>query len=168
MVELACKADPRFVPSSLDAPRPDGLPNYTVDTLTTLRNSLARADQLFCLVGADSFRDLPRWREPERLLALCDWIVVSRPGIPLPPPPLSTIPLPPVPLSTIPLPPVPLPTIQDEENSYIHRLDSVYEEVSATEIRNSIIRNSISSSHPATGLVPPGVEQYIREHHLYR
>ncbi len=138
MVELACQADPRFVPSSLDAPRPDGLPNYTVDTLTTLRSSLARADQLFCLVGADSFRDLPRWREPERLLALCDWIVASRPGIPIAPG-------------------------QDEVNSHIHRLDSVYEEVSATEIRISI-----SSSHSTTGLVPPGVEQYIREHHLYR
>ena len=33
MVELACLEDPRFTVSEIDAPRADGLPNYTVDKI---------------------------------------------------------------------------------------------------------------------------------------
>jgi nicotinate-nucleotide adenylyltransferase len=82
MVELACKADSRFVVSDLDAPRSDGKPNYTVQTLAALHEAVPDA-RLFNLVGADSFLNLPRWHEPERLLELAEWIVVSRPGFPL-------------------------------------------------------------------------------------
>jgi nicotinate-nucleotide adenylyltransferase len=64
MVELACRTDPRFAVSDLDAPRSDGSPNYTVQTLTTLQEAMPDA-RLFNLVGADSFLNLPRWREPE-------------------------------------------------------------------------------------------------------
>ena len=82
MVELACSPEPRFAVSELDAPRPDGAPNYTVDTLETLHETMPDT-RLFNLVGADSFLDLPLWHEPERLLELAEWIVVSRPGFPL-------------------------------------------------------------------------------------
>ena len=82
MVELACRVDARFSVSGIDAPWPDGSPNYTVDTLAALREEMPDA-RLFNLVGADSFLDLRRWREPERLLELAEWIVVSRPGFAL-------------------------------------------------------------------------------------
>ena len=82
MVELACSPEPRFAVSELDAPRPDGAPNYTVDTLETLHETMPDT-RLFNLVGADSFLDLPLWHGPERLLELAEWIVVSRPGFPL-------------------------------------------------------------------------------------
>lgn len=95
MTALAAQADPRLQPSLLDAPQPSELratpnytaPNYTVDTLVRLRAQLAsggdaRNDEpeaLFTLMGADSFLALRQWREPERLLSLCDWIVAARP-----------------------------------------------------------------------------------------
>src|SRR5580704_100017 len=82
MVELACKADPRFFPSDVDAPRPDGAANYTVSTLAALTEKMSDV-RLFNLVGADSFLNLRRWHDPERLLELAEWIVVSRPGFPL-------------------------------------------------------------------------------------
>jgi nicotinate-nucleotide adenylyltransferase len=90
MVTLACdstphpdrKPDPRFLASTVDAPHPDGTPNFTVDTLETLARQLPGAT-LFALAGADSFLDLRRWRQPDRLLTLAEWIVVSRPGFPL-------------------------------------------------------------------------------------
>src|SRR5579871_1826911 len=82
MTALACAADPRFAPSTLDAPRADDEPNYTVDTLEALRREMPNAI-LFNLVGADSFLSLPRWRAPDRLVELAEWIVVSRPGYPL-------------------------------------------------------------------------------------
>ncbi len=39
MVELACERDARFSVSDLDAPRPDGAPNYTIQTLATLQEA---------------------------------------------------------------------------------------------------------------------------------
>jgi nicotinate-nucleotide adenylyltransferase len=90
MTALATQADPRFVPSLLDAPRVDptkaNRPNYTVETLDRLRTTLA-ADQepteLFTLVGADSWMDIGQWHQASRLLTLSNWIVAARPGFPL-------------------------------------------------------------------------------------
>ncbi|HTD95872.1 MAG TPA: adenylyltransferase/cytidyltransferase family protein, partial [Edaphobacter sp.] len=53
MTTLACLPDTRFAASNLDTPRPDGAPNYTVDTLEALQHLLPSA-KLFNLVGADS------------------------------------------------------------------------------------------------------------------
>lgn len=90
MTALATQSDPRFIPSLLDAPREpeDGeiRPNYTVDTLARLRDSLADApgpSALFTLVGADSWLDIAHWHQAPRLLALTDWIVAARPGFSL-------------------------------------------------------------------------------------
>jgi nicotinate-nucleotide adenylyltransferase len=82
MTALACDSDPRFSASTIDAPRPDGAPNYTVDALITLHQRFPAAT-LFVIVGADSFLSLRRWHQPDRLLELAEWIVVSRPGFPL-------------------------------------------------------------------------------------
>ena len=66
--------------SDLDAPHADGAPNYTVDALSALREEYPGAE-LFCIVGADSLLSLPQWKEPERLLAMAEWIAVSRPEV---------------------------------------------------------------------------------------
>ncbi len=90
MTTLATQADPRFIPSLLDAPHDDATdgtrPNYTVETLSRLRASLAaeaEPTELFTLVGADSWLDIGQWFHAARLLALTDWIVAARPGFSL-------------------------------------------------------------------------------------
>ena len=40
----------------------------------------AAGTHLYFLVGADSFLDIPTWKDYETLLGLCDFIVASRPG----------------------------------------------------------------------------------------
>ena len=109
MVRVACGGDGRFVATDVDGPRADGGPNYTVDTLERLRGEMPDAE-LYVLVGMDSFLDLPRWREPERLMELAEWIVVSRPGFELP--------------AALP--------------ARVHLLDGVCEDVSATELRERL------------------------------
>jgi nicotinate-nucleotide adenylyltransferase len=54
-------------------------PSYTVETVATL---LAEhpADSFVLVVGADTWPEIPAWREPERLLALVEVAVVDRPG----------------------------------------------------------------------------------------
>jgi nicotinate-nucleotide adenylyltransferase len=142
MVELACRADSRFVVSDIDAPRNDGTPNYTVDTLAALHETMPEA-RLFNLVGADSFLDLPRWHEPERLLELAEWIVVSRPGYPL------------VDLSPLGLTPY--------QMGRVHLLQTVHEDVSATNLRERL-----EAGDPCADLLSPAVFAYIQAHHLYR
>lgn len=90
MTALATQADPRFIPSLLDAPRHDATdatrPNYTVETLGQLRASLAaepEPTQLFTLLGADSWLDIAQWHQVSQLLTLSDWIVAARPGFSL-------------------------------------------------------------------------------------
>lgn len=141
MTTLACQQDPRFEASTLDAPRPDGHPNYTVDTLAALR-LLQPQDTLFNLVGADSFLDLPRWREPHRLLELAEWIVVSRPGFPLDN------------LSNLRLTP--------HQRSRVHLLQTVHEDIAATNLRHRLHQGD-----PCSDLLTPSVSHYILTHHLY-
>jgi nicotinate-nucleotide adenylyltransferase len=112
MVRLACEGDVRFVATDVDAPRSDWSPNYTVDTLETLQREMPDAT-LFVLVGADSFLDLRRWRRPERLMELAEWIVVSRPGFSLP---------------------------KSSQTARVHLLNGVHEDVSATALRGRLER----------------------------
>lgn len=149
MTEFACAEDARFVASEIDGPRENGGPNYTVDTLARLGELMPGA-RIFNLVGADSFRDLGRWRDPERLLALAEWIVVSRPGFALPGHGAGPNEL----------------ALSEEQRSRIHLLGTVHEGVSATKLRECLQRPHTSPARCAK-LLPPGVLAYIAQHGLY-
>src|SRR5271154_1251763 len=83
MVRLAVAGEPRLNASALDAPLPGGQPNFTFDTLERLRLQLPPSDELFCLLGADSFLTLRQWHQSTQLLLFCDFIVGGRPGFSL-------------------------------------------------------------------------------------
>jgi nicotinate-nucleotide adenylyltransferase len=147
MVSLLCELQPadtapRFEPSPLDSPLPGGEPNYTVDTLARLRDTIPSAASIFVIVGADSFIDLRRWHSPDRLLTLAEWIVVSRPGFSLQQ------------LDALALAP--------HQLQRIHLLEGVQEPASATSIRTLLRAGS-----DCAGLLPASVLHYIRAHHLY-
>lgn len=143
MVELLCAYDERLHASTLDAPRPDGQPNYTVDTLRRLRAELSSGDQIFVLIGADSLRDLPRWRLPAELLEIAEWIAISRPG-----------------LDVTSLLPAAVPAAS---RARIHLLTTVNVPVSATEVRARL-----HAGQPCADLLVPEVEAYIMQHKLYQ
>lgn len=82
MVEFAILGEPNWELCDLELRR-SGV-SYTVDTLRELRTIYPSPHQLFFIAGADSFRDLKTWREPEEILRLCEWIVAPRPGVQLP------------------------------------------------------------------------------------
>lgn len=142
MTTLACAEDRRFEASTIDAPRADGLPNYTVDTLAELQRATPNAT-IFNLVGADSFLGLPRWRQPRRLLKLAEWIVVSRPGFSLDD------------LESLGLDP--------QQRSRVHLLETVHEDVSATSLRERLRRGDACAD-----LLSPAIATYIQAHSLYR
>ncbi|MGH7389108.1 MAG: nicotinate-nucleotide adenylyltransferase [Candidatus Rokuibacteriota bacterium] len=75
MVALAIAGHPRFDVSDLELRRSG--PSYTVETLETLATT---GDELFLLVGSETFLDLLSWRAPRRLAALARLVVVPRAG----------------------------------------------------------------------------------------
>lgn len=146
VLAVAFAADPRFAVSNLDAPRADSAPNYTVDTLAALTLEYPTAT-LFVLAGADSFLKLRNWRSPAQLLALAEWIVVSRPDFLLTPEFLTR----------------PEFAFTAGQRSRIHLLTTVHEDVSA-----SGLRQRLHAGDPCPGLLPPAVADYIQTHRLYR
>ena len=142
MVELLCQGEARLEPSALDAPLIHREPNYTIDTLTRLRAGLSTDATVFVIAGADAFLDLRRWRSPDRLLDIAEWIVVSRPGVSL-----TT-------LDTLKLSP--------EQLARVHLLSGVAQPASATEVR-ACLREGRDCSE----IVTAPVLEYIQQQHLY-
>lgn len=77
MLELATSGNEAFRVSPLEVER--GGVSYTVETLRAIATQEPQAE-LFLLMGADSLRDLPTWREPAEILAIAIPIVVRRAG----------------------------------------------------------------------------------------
>jgi nicotinate-nucleotide adenylyltransferase len=75
MVRLAVADNPAFDVSDLELRRA-GL-SYTVDTVEALGGP---PDELFLVIGSETFLDLLSWREPRRLAACCRIVVVPRTG----------------------------------------------------------------------------------------
>lgn len=177
MVTLATADDPRFVPSQLDV-TDTGQPNYTVDTLARLRDAMPNA-KLFSLIGADAFQSIAQWREPQKLLALCDWIVAARPGYSLDA--LETA-LPPGTLSE-PLDQDPdgdglLLLNGDDTNTRLLLLPETHEAVSATRVRSAVSQDFDQQDFGRKDFdpenfwkaldVPERVADYIRKTGLYQ
>lgn len=138
MTRLLCADDPRLQETDLDAPHADHTPNYTLDALQQLQRDQPGA-QLFVIVGADAFQTLPQWRQPQQLLALAQWIVVSRPGFAVPDISLTT-----------------------EQRDRVHVLNTLDEDASASAVRQRL-RLGIACDTWLT----PTVALYIARMHLY-
>jgi nicotinate-nucleotide adenylyltransferase len=157
MVAVACANEPRFIPSTIEAPTADGSPRYSIDTVRTVRRRLRQHDRLFFLVGADAFLDLPHWKDFRRLLDSVEFIVVSRPGFDsdslrqVAPPDLLPARRLAQKAETIRL-----------RHGAIHLLHGVDAPVASRDIRQAVrARRSI------TDLVPELVEEYILKEGLY-
>ncbi len=77
MTRLAIEGNPHFDISSIELDR-IGF-SYSVETVQFFRKKFGEDAALFFLIGADAFPELNSWHEPERLIGLCDFIVLSRP-----------------------------------------------------------------------------------------
>jgi nicotinate-nucleotide adenylyltransferase len=164
MVRLAVAGEPGMVASSVDAPLPGGQPNYTYATLQRVQSHLQPSDQLFFLLGADSFLTLKRWHECAELLLFCDFIVAGRPGFSLR-------------QFNDALPDGVANTGEYREREFtrftlagssgrqstLFLLPDLDQDISATEIRAALAGGSAQQT-----VLAPAVAEYIRTHALYR
>lgn len=77
MVRLAVAGNPLFEPSAIEIKR--GGRSYTIDTIEALRQIHSGAE-LYFITGLDSFLEIQTWNCWEKLMALCRFVVLSRPG----------------------------------------------------------------------------------------
>ena len=175
MVALATREEKSFVPSLVEAPttgpgtaikgakRDTSGANYTIDTVRRLKENLKSSDRLFFIVGIDAFNDISKWREPEALLRLCDFIVASRPGYSLADVANA------LPEKLRPAASVTRPFAKQSAKGdlmlngvSVHLLDGVSQNISATEIRKAI-----AAKRPLKKLLDTAVADYIKKMQLY-
>lgn len=161
MVRLAIASDPSLAISDVEIRRPGK--SYSIDTVRLLQEEYGAQTQLFFLIGLDAFLDFPSWRDPQTLLKLCSFVVLSRPGLSFRS--LSTVAL---------LPPVPYPSLADLDAGRISRIEAqigtqrlICLKLPPCVVSASDIRSRIRQGLPVASLLPPLVESYILQHHLY-
>jgi nicotinate-nucleotide adenylyltransferase len=79
MISLAIGENPNFSFSDVEDER-GGL-SYSVETVDYILGKYALENlELFFIVGQDAFHAIQTWKDWERLLLLCNFIVMTRPG----------------------------------------------------------------------------------------
>ncbi len=77
MAALAIAGNAHFSLSDLEVKRQGK--SYSIDSVAELLR-LYPATDFYFITGLDSFLDIQTWKEWERLLSLCGFVVLSRPG----------------------------------------------------------------------------------------
>ena len=117
-------------------------PSFTVDTLRRLHDQRPE-DELTFIVGGDTARSLPAWREPEAILQLAELGVAERDGLG-----------------------------REELTGRLAGLRGASERVRffdmpRIDVSSTLIRSRIAAGLPVRYLVPDGVAAYIAEAGLY-
>jgi nicotinate-nucleotide adenylyltransferase len=112
--------------------------------MEVLRRQAGDEAELWFFLGSDVLAELPKWKEPLRLIQLCRLAAFARPGFPLSP-------LEPLELA--------IPGLSQRV---------AFVEVSQVDISATEIRRRVEQGASIRDLVPEAVEMYIEEHGLYR
>ena len=164
MVELAIAKYEYFSVSSIEVFR-DGF-SYSIDTVSALQNELGDSSELYFITGLDAFLEIRTWRDADRLLESCNFIVIQRPGY-----------------RFDELKRIELPALQDVSSSELESLDrgnlpglsipltekySLFlERISPCDISSTELRRLIHDSKEVKNLLPENVMSYIIEQGLY-
>ena len=153
MLELALRPHPRLTISAIELER--GGVSYTIDTLVSLRADAPQ--QPFCFIlGADAFASLPRWHRWQALADQAHLVIIDRKG--------------------------------QEAANWSPQLQDHYQQracaspdhlharpagcihraaISVPAVSSSQARALLSENGNTEQVLPPGVDNYIKEHRLY-
>ena len=138
MVSLAIKGNSSFEVSPIEIKKGKlaSRPTFTLETIREFVKIYNKA-KIYFIVGLDEMLKISTWKEPKKLLELCKFVVVTRPGY--------------------------------EASKLDRRIASkvMILEVPGLEISASDIRERIKTGRPIRYLLPPSVEEYIRDKRLY-
>ena len=122
-------------------------PNYTIDTVSSLRKLYGKEAEFFLLLGSDEARGLAKWKEPHKLLETVEVVVVPRIG------------------SDIAQIECLLSSLGEDAVRKLgaNALYLEIQDISSTQIRRKVARGEDLGRD-----VHPGVAAYITEHNLYQ
>lgn len=158
MVELACLRRAGFEASAVEVEAREK--SYSILTLRRIR-ALRPEARLFFILGVDAFLEIGTWREYEKVVAECHFIVMGRPGFDLERAngvlggglrgSMG-----------------PLEAAGDLAGAAPPRLRVVLLPIRAVDVSSTVVRERVRRGLSVEGLVPRSVAAYIREHQLYR
>jgi nicotinate-nucleotide adenylyltransferase len=142
MVELAAGDNPDFEVSSMELDR-KGL-SYTVETVASFQQIYPAAD-IYFILGTDALLLIKTWKELDRLIKLCRFILVTRPGYQL----------------------------NLDDDSFRDIPSSLWDKtlilpIPGLFISSSDIRQRVSEGKTIKYLVPAAVGKYIEDNNLYQ
>lgn len=156
MLVLALQGETGLEASPVELIR--GGTSYTVETLRALRED-GPEDEIYLIVGSDSFVELETWREHQEILGEAALLVVPRPEAD----PAAMARRAPEALGKILLPQgSPCPAAFRERLPVAAVAPAETVDVSSTQIRTCV-----REGRPIRGMVPAPVETYIRTQGLY-
>ncbi|MCL1877872.1 MAG: nicotinate-nucleotide adenylyltransferase [Defluviitaleaceae bacterium] len=132
--------NPAFDASRMEIDRKG--PSYTVDTIAALRKICPAGAKIFFIIGADALMEILSWHGAEKLLSLCEFIAVHRPGYELEKKYVKNL--------------------REKYGAVVHIFEGPLLEISGTQIREKF-----AAGQAVGGLVPRVVEDYARTHALY-
>ena len=130
-------------------------PSFTSRTLNRFHERGYAATDLFFVIGADAFFEIESWREYPNILEAANFVVISRPGVPVG---RVAERLPHLTERMVTRPGAAL----SSEVPLIILIDAATADVSSTAIRDHL-----AAGHSIAGLVLPRVQQHIEQHGLY-
>lgn len=156
MVGMAIAGNPSFTVSEIEGKRAGK--SYSIDTIHAFRAKYPD-DELFFVIGSDSFRDIGTWWKYADIFALCNIVVVERPDAVV----LSIC-------SSLPLDILHEFSYFDAEKRLAHRAgySVYYVEGIPLNISSTAIRRLVRLERSIRYLVPEEVEHFIKEHGLYK
>ncbi len=159
MLALATQQDKPLLVSTIELDNPER--PYAVETVARMQEQLGADYRLFFVMGADSWSEITTWREWQRLLTMCDHIVVTRPGYEL-----NRL------AAAANLIDLRGKTdeerkalVSESESPRVFVTDAVFEDVSATAIRAAARQGDTNALGK---MVPPEVASYIEKYGLDR
>ena len=83
MAKLAFEKDPHFEVNDIELNNEERK-TYTVNTLIKLKEHFKNDKvKLFLIIGIDNLIDFPKWKDPEKILTLCEVLTMNRPEYPV-------------------------------------------------------------------------------------
>lgn len=137
MVQLALAGHPNFEISEIEIHRDET--SYSVETIEILKDELdALKDDLFWIIGSDSFLDLPKWQDPDKIFEMCRVVVFPRRAN----------------------------EFENSDNRF--KTDSLcLEDAPVIEISSTHIRSLVRSGRSIKHWVPAAIEELIHSNKLY-
>lgn len=157
MANLAIEGIPFFSFSNAENERAGT--SYSVETVEFILNKYLSNLELYFILGQDAFHAIQTWKDWEKLLVLCHFVVMTRPGYENKG------------LASIVTPDFANRFTYDPLlNGYRGPTDTTiyFREVTFLDISSSNIRQRVREGRSITYLVPEAVRQYILKNGLYR